>query len=563
MMPILARQFGCATLLIFLASTACDPTDTDGDGIADRIDNCTLVSNPAQIDADHDGYGNACDPDFDQDGLVAASDRATLEASLGSSDRSTDLDGDGVVDTADLAILDAFLDEPPGPTGVAPAVDLYVSASAPVAGGDGSFANPYRRITDALVRARADRASGAIAPEMPIRIHVAPGTYVGTFFDFFLEGHPEYEQLPIVLDLPRLSLFGSTHLVLDERGLPTGAEPGGTTLRVDVWLLSLQTLVLLTRTSADAIGNEVTLEGFSFEGIQGAQNSASVFVDRVSDFRIRNNLIQHSDYGVVTRLASGTLEGNLLVETGEATAVGGGSLEHPAVVHLVRNRAARNQKHGFMNCPTAPVQFVLDPGTNPPDLAGAISAPLQVTFDRNDPDDFRNLPDTLTVVMIGNDASENGSLGIRLMGNVYPYDYRTADDTQPLTGTLTAILVGNTSVDNGEYGVDIEGGFTERAEPRAFLQNLSAHFLDNSFVGNGRSQALFAFRHWTAAVGYEPLQRFKFAQDSRIEVTDPHGDLAGFDLDHPATDPFDGTVLGNTMTLNDVEVPHGTSITAP
>lgn len=36
-------------------------TDTDNDGVPDCIDNCPTVANPEQVDADHDGYGAACD----------------------------------------------------------------------------------------------------------------------------------------------------------------------------------------------------------------------------------------------------------------------------------------------------------------------------------------------------------------------------------------------------------------------------------------------------------------------------------------------------------------------
>jgi len=36
-------------------------TDTDGDGVADNVDNCPSHSNPAQEDTDGDGVGDACD----------------------------------------------------------------------------------------------------------------------------------------------------------------------------------------------------------------------------------------------------------------------------------------------------------------------------------------------------------------------------------------------------------------------------------------------------------------------------------------------------------------------
>ena len=45
-------------------------TDADGDGIPDAGDNCTEVANPTQCDTNDDGYGNACDADIDNSGIV-------------------------------------------------------------------------------------------------------------------------------------------------------------------------------------------------------------------------------------------------------------------------------------------------------------------------------------------------------------------------------------------------------------------------------------------------------------------------------------------------------------
>jgi len=94
--------------------------DTDGDGVPDSRDNAILVPNPAQIDTDLDGYGNAADPDFNQDNIVNFADLARLKAQFFKNDALTDLDGNGVVNFADLARLKSFFFKKPGPSALHP-----------------------------------------------------------------------------------------------------------------------------------------------------------------------------------------------------------------------------------------------------------------------------------------------------------------------------------------------------------------------------------------------------------------------------------------------------------
>jgi hypothetical protein len=99
--------------------------DLDGDGVADDQDNCLVVANPSQVDADADGYGNACDGDFDNDGDVDAQDfsshfmvcfSATVDTGVG-----CDMDGDGDVDAQDFSegYMASFEATSPGPSGLA------------------------------------------------------------------------------------------------------------------------------------------------------------------------------------------------------------------------------------------------------------------------------------------------------------------------------------------------------------------------------------------------------------------------------------------------------------
>lgn len=89
--------------------------DQDRDLVPNVTDNCTLARNTLQVDADHDGYGNACDPDFNEDGVVNFADLAHMRSAFFTTDPVADLNGDGVVNFADLAIAKTFFFKKPGP----------------------------------------------------------------------------------------------------------------------------------------------------------------------------------------------------------------------------------------------------------------------------------------------------------------------------------------------------------------------------------------------------------------------------------------------------------------
>jgi hypothetical protein len=57
--------------------------NSDADLLDDVVDNCRDVSNPAQIDTDLDGCGNACDADYDNNGVVGSSDFNRLRSCFG------------------------------------------------------------------------------------------------------------------------------------------------------------------------------------------------------------------------------------------------------------------------------------------------------------------------------------------------------------------------------------------------------------------------------------------------------------------------------------------------
>lgn len=69
--------------------------DFDDDGIKNDIDNCPDIANPLQDNFDGDEFGDACDPDGDNDGVLDADEEEGCEL-------DTDCDNDGVGDAEDL-----------------------------------------------------------------------------------------------------------------------------------------------------------------------------------------------------------------------------------------------------------------------------------------------------------------------------------------------------------------------------------------------------------------------------------------------------------------------------
>ena len=95
-----------------------------GDFICDNLDpatlpvcdNCSVVGNPGQRETDGDGYGNFCDPDLDNNGVVQAADLAIFKPLFFTTDPDADFDGNGIVQAGDLAIMKKMFFQPPGPS---------------------------------------------------------------------------------------------------------------------------------------------------------------------------------------------------------------------------------------------------------------------------------------------------------------------------------------------------------------------------------------------------------------------------------------------------------------
>ncbi|MCA1818558.1 MAG: thrombospondin type 3 repeat-containing protein, partial [Halobacteriales archaeon] len=80
-------------------------TDVDLDGVPDNADNCPSIPNAVQTDADHDGFGDACQSD------LTAPEPVAITVARAAQRHNVDSDFDGIMDAADNCVGIANMDQ--------------------------------------------------------------------------------------------------------------------------------------------------------------------------------------------------------------------------------------------------------------------------------------------------------------------------------------------------------------------------------------------------------------------------------------------------------------------
>ena len=405
-------------------------------------------------------------------------------------------------------------------------VKLYVDAAASP-GGNGSNHAPYRRITDAVNTARVIWQADNTAK---IEIRVEPGTYAGSYSNT----NPNKENLPIVLDIPDLKLKGSTSLLIDAGGLPTGEfEPGKNTLLIaQPPLAANQSLVIIAPTSPVLTGRGVEVSKFSFNLgniTTPSPGSSGISARGVQGFTIRNNHATGGGVGGIdTRGSSGEIRGNYATMVSCGICVGAGNASSPANVIVRGNRSVNNQNAGVI-------------------LHGGNSFPGEV-FDK------------LSAVVEGNDFSDSNTnpmlaVGVRVL---------VSKHEPPSTATFGSVTatISNNRISNNSFGFTIAAGFPYRTfagapDPRLFNGTLDLTLEDNEVVGNVLAPALISFTRSSTTITPSELAQWKYLEHSTYNIADPDGELTGYWFDHPVTDPIDGRTLYNVLRINGAVIPNG------
>ena len=447
--------------------------------------------------------------------------------------------------------------------GTTRAESIFVDRSSVAAREDGSSFAPFRTITKALELARKIRfgatSEGIVASKRAITVHVAAGTYVGSYTP---SADPLMETLPLLLNIPRLKLRGE--LQFDEAGdIVPGTE---TIIRAATRQGPKQHMLVVTRTNPTAAsgfpetlemaGDRVTITGFRFEGwaadgtkpdTTNAMGSALISLDGVADFVVRENHITHSGtFGITARLSSGRIEGNLIVgNRGVGLNLTAGSETFPARLEVLGNRVNSNTAGGVGLVGAAQTE------NDRLDLFDAHTfrrVPMPQFFDRTlHPEE---VPDKLDAHLVGNEFS-GSRFGIRAGGYIRDQYRLHPLDPDDETANVTAEFVGNISRSNSEYGVVIDAGQIPAADARKHVVTVDASFASTTLESNGQGPALFGFWRYASSVSAveEASPSFKFAHDSTMRIC---GDITRFSYENRATDPTDQTPTNNTLTVNSV-----------
>lgn len=421
--------------------------------------------------------------------------------------------------------------------GSAQAEDIYVNGGNP-AGGDGSSANPFQTITQALVEARADRL--ALPSTETIVIHVAhvAGGYHGTYNRPVPKG---FEALPLILDVANLELRGETVLTFDASGLPTGFVSGTETmLTASPALMGANGfLLLMGPTSTVLDGSNVSVDHFVLDGGLPVGDAApkagfggtNIGVDRAQGLAIHDNVLTGALFGVFARASRGSLQHNLITGGSAGAVLRAGNEASPASYTFSQNRSAGNFSTGVLVSGSASLT-VLDPALLPI-TSGTI-------FDES------------AATVSGNDLSDNNlipsfSAGLRCFQDVP--DLPAGQSTSHVTVSVTGNRIANNSV-----GIHVDAGFPRRAYPQVLTGTFQGAFQNNQVVGNALTPALITFTRNEAALNQSLLTEWKYLQQSTFQLTVSDGELDGFLFDNPVTDPFSGTVLNNNLEVNNLSL---------
>ena len=330
--------------------------------------------------------------------------------------------------------------------------------------GDGQH---FTRITDAIAAVRAGRIARG-EKTLPtaacrITIEVTPGTYTGDFAPSAVK-----EVLPLVLDVPKVTLEGGLRMALDAKGRATGAmldATQNTVLQPTAPLTGTQSFIIATDSSSgfwgdgvnDTRGDSVTVRGFDLRsGYAIPDPNAAGGGLGLFAMRVQGLIIEENHFGfllasaVDARASTGRLAHNSAIDLGGSCAF---CLAGPGSYGVSGNTVARSGIVGVLvlggtQGPQSPVPA----GVHPLTISSAPSAVASIdnnyiTGQQQHPvgtairiaaigSGTANIPGQQTTAMVTSNDLVDNRFGLIADGGFPPF-------TGVASGNLTLTLGGN------------------------------------------------------------------------------------------------------------------------
>jgi len=385
----------------------------------------------------------------------------------------------------------------------------------------------YPRITDAILAARTTRiARGELtAAACRITVAVVAGSFKGSFDPGVAAG---LERLPLIIDVPDITLRGALEMQIDGDGRATGASNVATTLLPDRPLNFApvsENFIILAGHPGGPQGNGAVIQGFAF---QSGRNDATfggtgILTLRVSGFLIRGNRFES---GLTTaldvRASSGDMQINHAANMGNNC---GFCLAGPGIFTATGNRVTDGGLGGIFVTPVFQ-QTAFSVGASPvaaiePYVLPA-SAAVTATLTNNDIERLQRQP---------------AGFGIRI-GAV-----GSGASNLPQSTTVT---LNNNVLKANTFGLIVDAAFPAANTLRKGDVDVTLH--GNAIAGSCQNNLLVALTRHTGALG---LTSNPFLVNSTYTIR-LNGDLAWADawFSHPA-------MQGNTLVVDGVTIANG------
>jgi hypothetical protein len=434
---------------------------------------------------------------------------------------------------------------------------IYVQRKKTYQGaGDGTPGNPLRRITDAVSLARKIWQRS----RQSINIWVENGSYPGAF-----DGSAtDTEDLPIILDVPNLSLRGKSQFDLDQNDFPTGyVFPDtqdtfySTRINPNKAPTRNQAVIMIAPTDSVMTGEGVTVSGFNLESPAGTPQDLGVGIlaYRVTGFRITNNIVKNFRIGVQARRASGVIDWNYLSENKSGGAgANGGSVIEPAVVTLKRNRSYKNGATGVILSATD-TKLKPEVGRNTWLNADAFKPPDYYDLDHG----LSKVPNALTAWLINNDLSGNSitnpmnhlTIGFGLRCLMYSESLYDINAQRSFTADLMVFGEGNNFNSNASRCVLVDAGFPDNTTGHHYYAHFTGHFADSKTDPTRTGHYCLNASDGVLDFLGKPRGSYEFLRSSRYEIQYTNGDLDNSSFLNPQSDK--GVTLENHLLVNGIE----------